>query len=460
MFKMLERILSYAGRSAARDNRRTHRKRRDLHRAVLQLEQLETRLVPSAFVWTNNNGAGNNLWETATNWTRTGGNAGDTPGWNATTNTLTTADTVTFDNNHVDDVTMSTRVLTLATMTMSGYTGKITLNKDLTVNSGGSMDNGTIVQGSGATGTTLSVTGGTFTWTGGNINWVSGTGLSKGFLIISATAEVDFANATGGTVHFGDSITNSGTLKLANSGVLNTVELNFTPTITNSPTGKINITVANTSGLTNSGAVVTIQNSGTIEKTAADSGEYDISDPVNNKVAGATLQVDAGTLDFISGDPSTGYSVTQSAGVIQISAAATLEADHGMTQSGGTTRTSGAGTATINGALTMSGGSLQAGNGTPTIGDIDLIGNFTWSGGTINLVYDKTTSTNSGITVTGNATVSTTGTTLTVSFVGVGAPAAFNVMVATGAISNVAQTNNVPGFTASISGDTHTYQEM
>ena len=77
----------------------------------------------------------------------------------------------------------------------------------------------------------------------------------------------------------------------------------------------------------------------------------------------------------------------------------------------------------------------------------------------MNLVYDDTTGTNSQITVTGNVTVSTTGTTLTVQFVGLGVPAAFNSIVATGTISNIAQTNNVTGFTSDISTDGHKYEE-
>jgi hypothetical protein len=373
-----------------------------------------------------------------------------------------TNDTVTFDGSKSNDGVLmgsapTDTALTIATLTMNGYTGTVQLEKNLTLNSGGSMDNGKILQGKQTPAATLTIAGGTFTCTGGDINYTS-LGVAAGTLSISAGAEFDFANAAGTPVHFGDNLNNSGTLKLDNGG---SVELDYTPTITNASTGKILITTNNLSGIIKpaGNAVVTIQNSGTIQKTNDAVQEYDIVYPVNNRASGAIVQVDAGTLRFTGGDPSTGIGVTQSAGVIQVSAGAALEADAGVSQSGGTIKTTGAGgTAAIVGALTMSGGLLQVGDGTPTITTLAL-GSFTWSGGSVNLYYDKGTATNSKITCS-SATVTPATTTLNVSFVGTGGlPASFNVITATGAISAVASTNNVSGYTASISSDSHDYVE-
>src|SRR5437879_4255689 len=67
-------------------------RRRIRARSILSVEQLETRLTPTAFTWV---GGGQNLWETPANWA---GGDGKTnyPGWNGTQ--TTTNDTVTFDN--------------------------------------------------------------------------------------------------------------------------------------------------------------------------------------------------------------------------------------------------------------------------------------------------------------------------------------------------------------------------
>ena len=320
--------------------RRTLCKRRPNNRAFLQLEQLETRVTPTAYTWTN--GGGDNTWENPANWA--GGMGSDYPGWNATTSSLTTTDTATFSGGNAS-VTMSTRALTLDSLSVNLYTGTITLNKNLTLNNGGSMNSATIIQGAGMTGTTLTILGGTFSWMGSDIN--PGT-VSIGNLVIGATAEMDFNNATGNTETLGDNVSNYGTLKLANT---NPITLNLRPTITNETTGTILITVANTDGLDRptGDAKVTIQNSGTIRKTTDDTGTYVINEPVNNKAAGAKIQVDAGTLKFLGDDPTTGFGINQTAGTIQVSGGATLFTDSGISQSVGTIKTSGTGTATISG---------------------------------------------------------------------------------------------------------------
>jgi len=357
-------------------------------------------------------------------------------------------------------VTMSTAALTIATLTVNNYTGTITLNQNLTMNTGGSMNAGTIVQGagSGPIGTSLMFSGGTFAWSGGNINY-TGTGLWVGILSISSGAEVDFTNTTANTtVHLGDNVSNGGTLKLANTYP---VELDITPTIENLPGGRINITVTNTSGLvlpSPTATVTTILNSGTIEKTTASSDQYDIADSVSNEASGAILQVDAGTLQFDRGDPAAPHwGIVQTSGKIQVSVGAKLAAPYNINVSAGTIQTDGNnGTAKISGKLTMSGGLLQVGDGSDPNVFLALDSNFTWSGGTVSLVYNLTTSTGSSILVTGNVTVGATGTILTVAFVGTGAgPGEFYPILTFGggSVSNVAASNNVTGYTASIDAD-------
>jgi hypothetical protein len=141
--------------------------------AVLCLEGLEARVTPTTFTW--NGPQGDSLWSNPKNWL--GGDGTNYPS--------TAQDTAIFygaDNagcTYQGDA--SGNALTIKTLTLTGYTGTLTLkNKSLTIN-GGSMDNGTIlgppVPGSMPdTSSTLKleVASGTFTWTGGNINYAKG----------------------------------------------------------------------------------------------------------------------------------------------------------------------------------------------------------------------------------------------------------------------------------------------
>ncbi len=224
------------------------------------------------------------------------------------------------------------------------------------------MISGTIVQNLNNDSGPIEFKGGTFTWSGGNFNFLAGqaTGLSS--FKIDAGAEVDFTYAgPSGFLSIGDDITNNGTLKLDNTSE---VQLYNRPTITNS--GTINITADSALGLTiGTDNEVTIQNTGTIKMTAGAFSSYSIDDAVNNTNAGAFVQVDSGTLIFKQPDPTTGYTVNQSAGTISIAGGATLEADSGINQTGGTTKAPGGGTATIDNPgieYLLAGGTLQVGD--------------------------------------------------------------------------------------------------
>ncbi len=89
------------------------------------------------------------------------------------------------------------------------------------------------------------------------------------------------------------------------------------------------------------------------------------------------------------------------------------------------------------------------------LANLAITGNFSLaSGGSINLYANTGVSPTavSTITDTGTIGINLTGTTLSVTFVGGGAPSTpLNVMTATVSISNVAATNPA-GWTASISG--------
>ena len=184
------------------------------------------------------------------------------------------------------------------------------------------MSSGTILQNTMNSSGPIVIASNTFNWSGGNINYTSGmsTGLSK--ITINSGAELKISYSGGGAQpEIGDSIVNNGTLTLANTG---TVYLNNSPTITNN--GTISIPVAGDGGklnLTSGNNDVSIQNSGTIQEATGLSTGYTIQEPVNNNAAAAKIEVDSATLIFAGADPSSTYTVNQSAGTIAITHGAT-----------------------------------------------------------------------------------------------------------------------------------------
>ena len=119
-------------------------------------------------------------------------------------------------------------------------------------------------------------------------------------------------------------------------------------------------------------------------------------------------------------------------------------------------KTLGAGTATLetgSQGVKVTGGAVTVGDNTPTVANLQIDGNFVFSGGAINIYAstDANPSTPSTITVQGNVTINPVGTALAVFFNGGAlAPAGrLTVMTASGTISNIAATNPA-GWTASI----------
>src|SRR5262249_50989301 len=126
MFNWLRRLVS-PPRKSSRPEQRRPRSRWDC--PPLVLERLEDRVTPAANVW---QGPANGLWSDAANWS-----LGHTP---------TTTDTLTFNstdtNNSVADL-----AVTVAGVTLTGYTGQVSQNTGatVTIGTGGSFsqDNGT-----------------------------------------------------------------------------------------------------------------------------------------------------------------------------------------------------------------------------------------------------------------------------------------------------------------------------
>jgi hypothetical protein len=336
--------------------------------------------------------------------------------------------------------------------------GTLLLDAQLSINTFGSMSSGVIGQGSTNGNGPLEIKGGKFTWTGGAINYSARGGLNISMLTIDAGAELDFS-MTSGTSQLGDNITIDAAAGGASAGILGlqntaTVQLTNRPTITNN--GTINVTVSNVAGLTlpPKDPAVTIQNSGTIKMT--ETSDYTIQEPVNNKATGALIEVDSGTREFVKGDPSSGYSVTQTAGNIKFGGASSsaLDADNGVNQTGGSiTLLPPSNGVSVQGTIqarsnryVLAGGTLNLGGSNPNYyGTLIVQTGFTFNGGTINLAYNKNNGSGAGslIDEVGNGTtLSNAGTTITDYFFGTGNnPASFTVVTSAGTVTGSVQSD-------------------
>jgi hypothetical protein len=278
----------------------------------------------------------------------------------------------------------------------------------------------------------------------------------NGYKIYSgAELDVNWAGGGGQGGQIGDTITNNGTLKLANTAA---VTLCDTPTLYNY--GTILVTSTGQTGLyVNTGdPYVDIQNSGTIQSTAK---RYSFTDPVNMASASAKIEVDSGYLNFYGGDPNTGYSLTETQGTVIVDTASILNLTNGVSQSGGTTKTSGAsGEADIwvgNKDYVMTGGSIiQVGDSSPSTPTLAISGNLQFTQGTVQLYYDTNGGVGSQLTATGNITIGQTMTTLAVTFIGNNLPNSFVAMKAGGLINRICQ-GNPTGYSASITNNNQNY---
>jgi hypothetical protein len=414
---------------------------------------LEARTTPTAFTWAAFGGNTNN-WEDGFNWLPQGlAQAVNLyPGMNGANNP-TTNDTATIPVGFAANRQLiMTAAHEIASLTMSGA-GTLTLNQQLTLNNGGTISSGTIIQRRDTANGPIVVTGGTLTWSGGNLNYSATLTTSTGNLTIQQGASAVFNAA--GAVSIGDDVVNNGSLTLANSGGPATITLVNRPRITNN--GSIYITGGgqNVGGLAvaNGDSPVTIQNSGGITKSG--NAEYAIGEPVNNMVA-ATLTVLAGQLDITAADSTTGYGVYQSGGVVQVNGGATLNVTSGIDIVGGDLWGAGTGTATVSGGdVRIDGGRLVVGSTSVPSATLNISGNLNFNAGTMQFYYSLTNGTFSTLNTygLGGITINPSGTTVAETFLGKGMmPNSIAVMRARGAASTISDLaeNNPDGTTASL----------
>jgi hypothetical protein len=252
------------------------------------LEQLEARLTPTTFYWTNDDH--NNQWEDPNNWYH-GRPAVMYPGWNGSQ--ATTDDVAIFNGTHSDNCTMAS-AHTLAAINLFSdaqagpYTGTVNVNATLTLSLGTSlMTCGTILQTAPIFISSLT----SFTWTGGDIN---PTGTTKSFGVAQGGSAIFQNGSPGGK--FGDALLNSGLVELHNSG---TITLVLQAQFFNQSTGEIRVTTANPVGVVAAtDSVLDILNSGLIDKQGTDNGTYGIDPPVSTTADTSQIVVQNGTLEF------------------------------------------------------------------------------------------------------------------------------------------------------------------
>lgn len=313
------------------------------------VERLLDRITPTAFTWSTL--PVNNNWEEPGNWLGSPANPNDYPGFDGTN--ATTGDTATIGGNV--QVTMQNGH-ELASLTLQNtFTGTLTLQGQLTLNNGGTVAGGTIIQNAAGKNGPIHVTGGTFVWTGGNINYSPTIATAASTFSISGGATVRFA-PTQAEPYFGSniSINSLSVLELSNPTPITLVNQ---PTITNS--GKIDIMVSHPNGLkvAQGDTPTTIFNEGEIVKSA-DNYIYGIAHPLKNE---GILRIDTGTLWFKGTDAQTQASVTNAGGSIQLNAIgrARLRAESLVKQTGGSIITIGAGWAYLEAHLTVSTGTVR-----------------------------------------------------------------------------------------------------
>jgi hypothetical protein len=408
------------------------------------LEPLETRVVPTVFIWTDQTTIPiqKGQWEVAANWQSIGGAAGAYPGWDGSA--ATTNDLARFLPLVNDQCTMGS-AHELASIEVYNPNINVILGRQLTLNNGGILAAGRILQGvnPGANGPIV-ITGGTFDWTGGDINYSPTIATSaSSFHIESGVVNFAPVGPGGLSSSFGDDlvIDQLGDLHLDNASGngINGIVLRNRPTITNA--GTISIEVDNAFGWTvaQGDPVNTIQNTGTIQRTLGN-GSYSFANPVNNN--NGNILVQHGRLRFAGADPTTGFSVmNQGTGTVTLNGGTALRVPFGLDQTGGTISAPDAAHATITGRVKVDGGTVSVGS---TQGELDIGGVFTFTGGTVQISSQLNVERqNALILADNNIAITKATTTVAVTFVGAGNQSGtINVMRSrTGTINDICQTN-------------------
>jgi len=342
---------------------------------------------------------------------------------------------VTNDGAFSDGGGTASSVINNGTIAKTTTSGTSTIGVPVTMSGSLDVDTGTLQLAAGATvnagavidyaaGTLLEVTGGLFLFNSGPVSF-PGSGTFKvsagtlrvpasitvtipgvtlqgnsvvdgaGTLILSGTSQwhggtMGSATAPGGITQIDSgatlSITSVSPKSLTQARQLvNNGTVNYGAVPPNHLTMSGNSEIANNASLnldstiTLSGSAV-IENNGTITKTAV---AVNAVEPALNNNAGATLNVNGGTLLFYGGGIA--------AGAYAISSGATLTLAGGTFDVTNTSTVTGAGTFSIDGAtldagpgvdITWSNVTLSAGT-IAGAGTVRVSGNFTWSGGTI-----------------------------------------------------------------------------
>ena len=347
-----------------------------------------------AFKW-NFTGVGQGQWNNPVNWIQNGLPAERFP---------TSADDVTFDGSYAAgqcDVLAGAGDAQCASLKLINNPGQITLDSGLTIMGGslGSvMTSGTLQVQSGKT---LAIAGNTFNWSGGTITGlgsvaVGGTGSPD--LIINGNAQSLACSLTVGTV--GPGIIDFQTLNQdftfgAGQGI--TVDVSGT-LIFEQASGNIK----STTGGSSPGSV--IANQGTVNFNTSAAITCDL--PIYNSNAGASLNVLQGTLEFTTGAPQSGYSISQSAGIVSLSSGATLKADSNVNINGGELVTLGDGNATLTGNLTVQAGDIYIANTGGGYGELSVNGQLALIGTSqLHIYIDNRVNLYDWIWVSGNVTL-------------------------------------------------------
>lgn len=271
------------------------------------------------------------------------------------------------------------------------------------------MSNGTLNDNAG-----LTFAGGT--WSGGTINGIASTQNSGTLTLDGTSSTASLASHT---------LTNSGTINYA-PGTFS-LSLDNGSTLTNAASGTFDI--QNGTAIVSTGAASSINNAGTLKKTAGT--PTSISANLNNS---GTVLASSGTMTF--------NNFTQTAGVTTLGPGSVGAPT--LTFSGGTLGGSGS----LVGNVSVGNAAVSPGTGV-TPGAITVNGNYSQSGGTFNARLAGTGASNfDHVDATGSVTLS--GGTLNVSFLGAYTPASgntFDVLTYSSASGDFA-TKNLPTFPA------------
>jgi hypothetical protein len=361
-------------------------------RGALRVEGLEERWTPVTIsnVW-QYAGAGAGDWDTVTNWS-----LGHVP--------TTTEDAIFLNTSSQQSCVCNSSPTVGSLQIVGGYTGKVTLNKGITLSNGGQLASGTIDQPNGAT-SDITVQSGVFLFTGGTLNSTA----TRSTIHIGANATLNMYQTASDSGTIGDNIDNSGTIN-DQAGAAYTFTNNAG--ITNNTTGQIYLI----QGDLRTSGTGQIANSGLLSKTVDTSGIVVSQLAINNVDANAVLAVQNGTLWVQATSATTGVSVSQTLGTVKLGltqdsgdTAGTLKTDAGFTMNGGSLKSYGSFTSAIRGNVVIHGGDIYVrADSSSTTAQLDLANvgkTFTMDGGVYHAAVNADGTNADLITTAGTAVI-------------------------------------------------------